>query len=60
MLAFTEKGDILSLIRDAEENDRPRQIEKTEATLLAWGLTTRYAGPAEMRQPLRKALTDSS
>jgi hypothetical protein len=33
-----------NLIRDAEENDRPPQIEKTEAALLAWGLTTRYAG----------------
>lgn len=33
-----------NLMRDAEENDRPPQIEKTEAALLAWGLTTRYAG----------------
>ncbi len=32
------------LIEEAEEEDRPDQIEKTEAALLAWGLTTRYGG----------------
>lgn len=32
------------LIRDAEENDRPEEIEQTEAALLAWGLATRDAG----------------
>ena len=40
-----------SLIREAEETDRPPEIEKSEAALLAWGLTTRYAGGGHGTQP---------
>ncbi len=41
------------LMSDAEETDRPEQIEKTEAEALSWGLTTNYAGGGGNAPPIR-------